>query len=153
MKTLILRHRRENLKKCSLRGLEDHPDLLFFTYPIDPLPDLNGYLLLQVGAPPFSEKDRGKGLLLIDGTWRLAQKMQKQVPPTIEARSLPAQFRTAYPRRQTECPDPEHGLASIEALFLAHLFMKKETKSLLAHYHWKEVFLQLNGLSEPHFAI
>ncbi|HSX10199.1 MAG TPA: hypothetical protein VLF94_00565, partial [Chlamydiales bacterium] len=99
--TAILRHRRENLRKCSLRGLEGRPDLIFFTYPVDPLPDLSSYLLLKVGAPPLTLADSSRGLLLIDGTWRLAQIMEKQLPWKLEARSLPGHYRTAYPRRQT----------------------------------------------------
>ena len=145
--TVILRHRRENLKKCSLRGLETRSDLLFYTYPVDPIPDLSGYLLLKVGARPLSEEDAERGLFLIDGTWRLALVMEKQLPWKLEARSLPPGFRTAYPRRQTECPDPEAGLASVEALYLAHLLAGKSTEGLLDHYHWKELFLSCNKLS------
>ena len=145
--TAILRHRRENLKKCSLRGLEERPDLLFFTYPVDTLPDLSGYLLLKVGAPPLEKSDAERGLFLIDGTWRLAQVMENQLPWKMEARSLPAGFKTAYPRRQTECPDPESGLASIEALYLAHLILGKPVDGLLDHYYWKHAFLDCNKLS------
>lgn len=146
MKTIIIRHARENLKKCSLRGLESRQDLLFFTYPKELPSDLTGYLVLKVGAKPFSLEDIDKPLLLIDGTWRLAQKMEKQLPSSLEARSLPSHFRTAYPRRQTDCPDPETGLASVEALFLSHLLSGKSTKGLLDHYHWKELFLSINGI-------
>lgn len=146
MITLILRHRRENLKKCSLRGLESRPDLHFFTYPRDPLPDLSRYLLLDVAAPPLTSADASRGLFLIDGTWRLAMQMKKQCPQ-LETRSLPTHFRTAYPRRQTECPDPETGLASVEALFLAHLILGRNTDGLLDHYHWRETFLKLNHLT------
>ena len=143
MKTLILRHRRENLKKCSLRGLENRSDISFFTYPKHPLPDLSNYLLLRVGAPELTREDADKGLLLIDGTWRLAAIMEKP-HLHLSARSLPSDFITAYPRRQTDCEDPNKGLASIEALFLAHLILGKSTEGLLDHYHWKEAFLQLN---------
>lgn len=149
MKTIILRHRRENLKKCSLTGLENHPDLQFFTYPIDRLPDCSHYLLLKVGAPPLTLEDRDRGLFLIDGTWRLAQIMEKQMPWKLEARSLPAGFKTAYPRRQTDCPDPESGLSSVEALFLAHFLLKRSTEKLLDHYHWKQIFLNCNDFSAP----
>ena len=112
MKTIILRHRRENLKKCSLRGLETHPELLFYTYPVDVLPDYSHFLLLNVGAPPLQKEDAERGLFLIDGTWRLAQVMEKQLPWKLEARSLPGDFRTAYPRRQTDCPDPTAALVN-----------------------------------------
>lgn len=146
MKTVILRHRRENLKKCSLRGLEHHPDLLFYTYPVDPLPDYSNYLLLKVGAPPLTAEDADRGLFLIDGTWRLAQVMEKQLPWKLEARSLPGDYRTAYPRRQTDCPNPEAGLSSIEALFIAHLILGRSTEKLLDAYHWKEQFLKNHDL-------
>jgi pre-rRNA-processing protein TSR3 len=146
MATVILRHRRENLKKCSLRGLEQRPGFVFYTYPVDPLPDLSSLILLKVGAPPLTYADRDRGLFLIDATWRLAQTMEKQLPQNMEARSLPEGYRTAYPRRQTDCPDPEAGLASIEALYLAHCILGKSTEGLLDQYHWKELFLSLNNL-------
>jgi len=144
MKTIILRHRRENLKKCSLSGLEGREDLLFLTYPIHALPDLSSYLVLKVGAPPLSAEDGTKGLLLLDGTWNLAAMMEKHVPEHVEARSLPSHFRTAYPRRQTGCPDPTTGLASVEALYIAHFILGRNLKGLLDHYHWREAFMQLN---------
>lgn len=146
MTTAIIRHRRENLKKCSLSGLEEHEGLVFYTYPVDPLPSFAGYLLLKVGAPPLTEADVGRNLLLIDGTWRLAQVIEKQLP-LLEARSLPGNFRTAYPRKQTHCPDPHAGLSSVEALFLAHKLLHRPHSDLLDRYFWKNQFLGLNELS------
>ncbi len=142
--TVILRHRRENLKKCSLRGLENRPEFAFYTYPVDPLPDLTGYLLLKVGAPPLTEKDVDRGLFLIDGTWRLAQLMEKQMTQKLEARSLPQGYKTAYPRKQTDCPDPESGLSSLEAIYIAHLILGRAEERLLDGYYWKEQFLRNN---------
>ena len=144
MTIIILRHRRENLKKCSLTGLEGREGLAFFTYPEDTLPDLTGALLLKVGAPPLSIEDKDRPLLLIDGTWRLAAVMEKQLPMKLEERSLPPGWKTAYPRRQTDCPDPEAGLSSLEALYIACLILKRPTEGLLDHYHWKDLFLQIN---------
>lgn len=143
--TLIYRHRRENLSKCSLTPLMGRPDFCFLTYPVDPLPDLTGYLALQVGAPPLTREDAQFGLFVIDATWRLAAVMQKSCPP-IETRSLPSSFCTAYPRRQTGCPDPATGLASIEAIYLAHLILGRPLDGLLEHYYWKEPFLRQNNL-------
>lgn len=140
MKTVIIRHRRENLKKCSLRGLEKRDDLAFYTYPIHTLPDLTGFILLKVGAPPLTKEDADKGLLLIDGTWRLAEVMTKQLPWKLEARSLPAHFKTAYPRE----PNPEQGLASVEALYIAHHLLGWSTEGLLDGYYWKNAFLEMN---------
>ena len=148
--TIILRHRRENLKKCSLRGLESRSDCLFFTYPkeILTLPDLSNYCLLTLDAPPLSPADKNKGIFLIDGTWRYAQLMEKQLPEPrlFQRRSLPSGFQTAYPRRQGDCPEPTRGLASVEALFLAYMLLERPTTDLLDHYLWKEAFLKRNSL-------
>ncbi len=146
MKTIILRHRRENLKKCSLSGLEKRSDLVFYTYPVDVLPDCSHCLLLKVGAPPLTIEDAARTLFLIDGTWRLAQVMEKQLPWKMEARSLPPGFRTAYPRRQTDCPDPASGLSSLEALYIAQQILGRSTEGLLDRYHWRELFLEQVGL-------
>lgn len=141
MPTIILRHRRENLKKCSLRGLESRGDMQFFTYPQDSLPDLSHHLMLDLNAPPLSPADNHLGLFLLDATWRYAEVMARQITlPTIR-RSIPSHFRTAYPRRQDDCSDPERGLASVEALYIAYSLLGHDTSGLLDHYHWKDQFL------------
>lgn len=146
--TLIVRHRKENLKKCSLRGLEEREDCIFLPYPCERLPNLESYLVLDVEGEEISEADMGLGLLLIDATWRYAADMMRKLslPPTIARRSLPKHFRTAYPRYQTACALPDQGLASIEALYLAYRLMGRPTDGLLDNYHWKEEFLSKNQL-------
>jgi pre-rRNA-processing protein TSR3 len=139
--TLILRHRRENLKKCSLRGLEGREDLRFFTYPREALPPLTGYVVLSLGAPELSQADCDQGIVLIDGTWRHARTMRGTLPPGCVERSLPRHFVTAYPRRQHDCEDPSRGLASVEALYIAYTLLGRKVEGLLDHYHWKEPFL------------
>jgi len=138
--TIILRHRRENLKKCSLRGLESRNDMVFLTYPTSALPDLKGYCVLSLNAPELTLEDAHLGLFLIDGTWRYAEKMAKSLTRPFTCRSLPAHVRTAYPRRQLDCPDPERGLASVEALYLAYTILGRNTEGILDHYHWKNQF-------------
>lgn len=153
--TYILRHRRENLKKCSLRGLEGRIDMVFGRYPTAVLPPLNHYVLLALNAPELTEKEAGRGLLLLDATWRYAAKMQqfaiqelaKSATPFI-MRSLPSCWRTAYPRQQEDCPDPELGLASIEALYVAYRILGRPTEGLLDGYHWKELFFERNKILE-----
>lgn len=142
--TILFRHRRENKHKCSLRGLETHPSLRFFIYPRDPWPDLSSYILLSMNAPLLSQEDAHHGLLLLDGTWRRAASMEENCP-AIERRSLPSDLRTAYPRRQTDCPDPELGLATVEALYIAHCLLHRSLEGLLDHYYWKDEFLRLNA--------
>jgi len=148
--TYIIRHRRENLKKCSLRGLEPRADFRFFTYPTSFLPDLSSYILLAIDGPPLSDADAHKGILLLDATWRYAAKMQQFVDnqAKVEKRSIPRGFRTAYPRRQDDCPDPEEGLASIEALYIAFSILGRNTTGLLDNYHWKDEFLLKIGFNK-----
>ena len=136
VQTIIVRHRRENRKKCSLRGLEKRPDLTFFTYPRCTLPDLSSYLLLTTDAPPL-QPDETKGLMLLDGSWKMAARMERNLPLPTVRRSLP-RVQTAYPRRQEE----PYGLATVEALFLAYLILGRPVDGLLDHYHWKELFYQ-----------
>jgi pre-rRNA-processing protein TSR3 len=142
--TLILRHKRENLKKCSLSGLENRSDCLFLTYPLPKLPNIDQYCVLTFDAPQLSLDDANRGLFIIDGTWRYAQIMTKIIPPQGNHvyRSLPSHLKTAYPRRQPDCPNPERGLASIEALYAAYTLLGRPTKGLLDRYHWKEDFLR-----------
>lgn len=145
--TIILRHRKENLKKCSLRGLESRTDLNFLTYPKDPLPDLSQYIMLDFDGPPLTPDDAHLGLFLIDATWRLSEKMARvhaeHLPPI--RRSLPKTLLTAYPRRQDDCADPARGLATVEALYAAHHILKRpQTETLLDGYHWAEQFLAQN---------
>ncbi|KAG6559221.1 hypothetical protein RHABOEDO_000591 [Candidatus Rhabdochlamydia oedothoracis] len=150
--TIILRHRKENLKKCSLRGIETREDCKFFTYPVQSLPDLSSYVLLTLDAPYLSLKDANYGLFLIDATWRYAQTIFKNLPQPHRfiSRSLPSHFQTAYPRKQDDCLDPQRGLASIEALFLAYYILRRDPKGILDFYHWKNLFIEKNqvyGLS------
>jgi len=145
--TFILRHRKENLKKCSLRGLEKRQDFVFIDYPIEPLPPLKDYILLTIDAPPLEPQQTHHGLLLLDGTWRYAEAMEKwvlqQKLPLIH-RSIPSEFRTAYPRCQTACAFPDQGLASIEALYVAYMIMNRDVSELLENYYWKNEFLIRN---------
>lgn len=145
--TVILRHKKENLKKCSLRGLEKSEEFQFFTYPQKTLPNLNNYLILDIEATQeLSLEDAHLGLVLIDGTWKYAEKMIADLPNPLIKRSLPKGFLTAYPRKQTLCPFPTEGLASIEALYIAYKLLGRKVDGLLDDYYWKEPFLTKNEL-------
>ena len=148
--TIILRHRKENLKKCSLRGLEKRNDLSFYTYPTSMDLNLEGYVMLYLdpNSPKvLSQEDKNYGLFLLDSTWNYEKKMHDQIlknHPKIIYRSLPDHFVTAYPRIQTGCVDPEKGLATVEALYIAYKILDKNTEGLLDHYYFKEAFLEKN---------
>ena len=144
--TVIVRHPHENPRKCSVLPLRGRPDLLFLTYPVAHPPDLAGYVRLAAEGPELGPADAGHGLLLLDGSWRWAGEMTRaflDVPP----RSLHG-YRTAYPRVSKLGTDPDNGLASVEALFLAHHLLGRPTAGLLDAYRWKDDFLRLNGLAD-----
>ena len=142
--TVIVRHPKENPRKCSVLPLRGRPDLLFFHHPLTRRPPLEGYVRLSAEGPPLTEADAGAGLLLLDGSWRWAASMTRDfldVPP----RSLHG-YRTAYPRASKLGTDPGNGLASVEALFVAYHVLGRPTAGLLDHYRWAEEFLRANGL-------
>lgn len=147
--TIIIRHPRENPKKCSVLPLKGREDLHLISYPVmEPL-NLEGYIRLAAEGPELSPADRECGILLLDGSWRSARKMiaaYEHVPP----RSLHG-WRTAYPRVSKLGSDPDNGLASIEALYIAYHLLGRSTDGLLDHYHWAAQFRTLNAerLSEP----
>ncbi len=145
--TVVIRHRKENLKKCTLRGLEKRSDFRFFSYPSKrPFPLLEDYVLLTLDAPELTELNQDQGLIILDGTWRYVQAMQQAIsfPITMMRLSLPKSVVTAYPRRQDDCPDPERGLSSIEAIVAAYSILGRKTKGLLDSYHWQDLFLEKN---------
>jgi pre-rRNA-processing protein TSR3 len=151
---VIVRHRKERLTKCSLRGLESLAALRFFRYPdrMPPLELLHGAVMLDLEADvELSALDHGRTVLLVDATWRLAPKVVqalRQEGAQLLPRRLPPKLVTAYPRRQTACPEPERGLASVEALYAAVRMtghaIGHELPGLLANYHWRSSFLALN---------
>lgn len=143
--TVVWRHKKENLKKCSLRGLESREDFKFYTYP-GSLPDITGYIVLDLEAPPLTIADADKGLLIVDATWRYAGKMMNVINSMegLIHRSIPGHYKTAYPRYQNDCPDPDRGLASLEAIYVAYKMLGRDTSGLLDDYYWKEQFFQIN---------
>lgn len=122
----------------------------FYKYPNTHLPEKEGYILLSLDGPELSLEDKDKGIYLIDGTWKLAAKMDSTLPFSPERRSLPKHFRTTYPRRQTGCPNEETGLASIEALYIVYKILNRDTAGLLDHYHFKDKFLEINSFTEKY---
>jgi pre-rRNA-processing protein TSR3 len=140
--TIIVRHSRENPQKCSIVPLRNHPGIVILGYPVKRKPDLTGYVRLAAEGPRLSSADRSAGLLLLDGSWRWAATMTHDfevVPP----RSLSG-YVTAYPRVSKLGTDPDNGLASVEALFIAYHVLGRPTDGLLDHYRWREDFLRLN---------
>jgi pre-rRNA-processing protein TSR3 len=145
--TIILRSPRENPRKCSVLPLKGRSDFLFFRYPVKEVPALTNYIRLAAEGDELSARDRDKGIFLIDASWRWAGAIGRDFLH-VPARALHG-YKTAYPRVSKQGTDPEHGLASIEALFLAYHILGRPTTGLLDHYRWAREFLELNRLSPP----
>jgi pre-rRNA-processing protein TSR3 len=145
--TVIVRHPNENPKKCSVLPLAGRPDIVFLTHPVKERPPLEGYIRLAAEGPELTPADSAHGILLLDASWRRSEALNRDfadVPP----RSLHG-YHTAYPRVSKHGTDPDNGLASIEALFMAYLILGRPTDGLLNHYRWAQDFLQRNGLVTP----
>jgi pre-rRNA-processing protein TSR3 len=142
--TVIVRHSRENPRKCSVVPLRGRPDLMFLPYPVRYRPPLDGYLRLAADGPPLTDADAACGLLLLDGSWRWAAAMTRDFAD-VTPRSLHG-WRTAYPRTSKLGTDPDNGLASVEALYVAYHILGRPIAGLLDHYRWAAEFLSINGL-------
>jgi pre-rRNA-processing protein TSR3 len=140
--TIIVVHPREKRSKCTVEPLRPRDDFVFWTFPKQGDEPLDGYVRLGIGGEELSEADANSGLLVLDGTWKLAEKMEpffRDVP----VRSLPP-WQTAYPRVSKLYEDPAAGLATIEAVYAAHSILGRETSDLLDSYYWADRFVELN---------
>lgn len=141
VETVVIRHARERLSKCSLHPIEGHAGLRFFKAKGTFSFEASGYTILAVDAPVLSPADAVRPLLLLDSTWKLLPTLEARLQGEGVRRSLPS-VQTAYPRVNKQGLDPLAGLASVEALYLAQRVLGHDEPSLLAHYHWREAFLE-----------
>ena len=89
---------------------------------------------MAADGPPLTAADAASGLLLLDGSWRWAASMTRDFAD-VTPRSLHG-WRTAYPRSSKLGTDPDNGLASVEALYVAYHILGRPTAGLLDHYRW-----------------
>ncbi|MEZ6017215.1 MAG: DUF367 domain-containing protein [Planctomycetota bacterium] len=145
---LILRDPRESIKKCSLTPLRGLPGITFVDYSPERRIDAGGRVLLHTEGELLGPEDAGRGLFLIDCSWRRVASLERVVDGTPVRRRLPT-LRTAYPRKSTTFEDPSEGLASIEAIYAALALMGRRRPDLLAAYRWADEFLRLNPNLAP----
>lgn len=139
--TTVIRHAKERIAKCSLRFLHERPEMTFLRAKPGFSFDATGFTLLAVDAPPLSVADAQRPLLLLDSTWRWLPQLLACVRGAPVPRSIPGGVHTAYPRVSKVFDDPQAGLASIEALYLARRLLGDDDVALLDGYHWKDQFL------------
>ena len=124
-----------------MEPLRNRPDLVFYKARPGFKFDATDYILLTLGSPPLSLEDVGKPLVLLDCTWRLLPQLEACLEGTPVRRSMPVDVCTAYPRVSKNFNDPNGGLASVEALYLAKRILGENDLSLLHEYIWKDQFL------------
>jgi len=141
--TIIVVHPKERRSKCTVEPLRGQNGFSFWKFPNQGTESLDGYIQLGIDGPELSEADQDLGLLVLDGTWRYAGQMAEQYTD-LPVRSL-SSWKTAYPRHSKLFDDPSSGLATIEAIYIAHHILKRDTSSLLDSYYWRDDFLKANG--------
>lgn len=137
----VLRHPKENRRKCSLEPLVGDPRFEFVRWHPSSAHDATGYTLLEIDAPVLTGADAGRPLLILDSTWRYLPKMRQALRGLFAPRSLPAALATAYPRVARLSRNPDAGLASIEAVYAALRILGQRDDTLLDSYRWKDDFL------------
>ena len=148
MDILIVHDLREPAAKCSVTPLRGLPGVRFAPIFGGRRVDAGQKIWLDPEGEELTRADRGPGLLLIDCVWHRVPKLAKFVSGDLIRRRLPP-LLTAYPRRSKLGRDPEHGLASVEALYAALAILGTPAPELLAHYRWAGEFLAANpGLVE-----
>ena len=139
--TIIVVHPRERRAKCTVQCLRKKLGFVFFKHPRFP-PQLPGYVRLGLGGPILTMADAERGLLVLDGTWRWVEPMER-LAASLPVRSLPP-LTTAYPRSSKVSDNPDGGLATIEAIYAAYRLLGRDTTSLLDHYRWGSQFVEQN---------
>lgn len=137
----IVVHYKERRSKCTLEPLRGRADLRFVDFVPEGRVEADRHVVLAVDAPVITTADAGRPLLLLDATWRLLPAMQRGLEGDHVSRSLPPDLATAYPRRSKLEPDPDAGLASVEALYAALALQGWRDDALLDHYRWRDAFL------------
>ena len=143
MDILIVHDPREPANKCSITPLRGMAGVRFVPMRGNKRVDAGSRIWLHPDGEELGPADRGLGLLLIDCTWRRLATLSKRVDGELLPRRLP-KLVTAYPRRSKVIPDPEQGLASVEALYAAVALLEGPRPELLAHYRWAADFLAAN---------
>ncbi len=143
MDILVVHDLREPAAKCSVTPLRGMPGVQFVPIFGGRRVDAGRRIWLHPDGDELTPADRGLGLLLIDCVWHRVPKLAKFVDGDLVRRRLPP-LVTAYPRRSKLARDPEHGLASVEALYAALAILGSPRPELLARYHWAGEFLAAN---------
>ncbi len=163
MKFEILVDKTESVSKCTILPLEYRADFEIIRFsrnrPIAPLKGdfllhPEGLLLDKIQDELRSRPTPVEKVSLIDCNWRrlsgILDLLEKPWPTLVR---IPDGFTTAYPRRNKQGLDPENGLATIEALFIAAAFFGHWDETLLKEYYFASRFLEINHATFTKFGL
>jgi pre-rRNA-processing protein TSR3 len=144
----VLMDHRENPAKCTIHPLKGRKDFNVRYFKGEgKIPAFESDLLLHVAGECLStwKPEAPKSIAVIDCNWKkVAGALTRVSLPLPKLVKIPEGFVTAYPRRNKEGKDPEAGLATIEALFIAAAFLGVWDETLLENYHFSAQFLEKN---------
>jgi ribosome biogenesis protein Tsr3 len=154
----ILIDHSERANKCTILPLGYREDFCLARVPqhkiptINPvIPKLKSVLLLHpdgIDITTLSNKPLSthSSIAAIDCVWRrldpIMSYIEKPLPQLVR---IPEGFVTAYPRKTKFDFDPDSGLATIEALFIAAALLGHWDTTLLHEYFFGAEFLRLNS--------
>ncbi len=102
----------------------------------------------------FVQKTPVEGFAVIDCIWRRLNPILDRIEmPLPKFWSIPPGFITAYPRRSKDASDPDAGLATIEAIFIAAALLGNWDLSLLERYPFASRFIELNQFKFREFGV
>lgn len=141
----------ETPNKCTIAPLAHRPDFHIFrvskSLALGPFSSTvllhpEGICMTQVG----SSLGTVTGIASIDCIWRrlpgLLNRLSGEIPTKVR---IPDGFVTAYPRKSSYDTDPDCGLATIEALFIASSLFGNWDVTLLSSYYFGRKFVELNA--------
>lgn len=143
----------ETANKCTIAPLADRLDFKILRVKGEgPIGPLNAPLLLHHEGQCLSEL-RGRlgcvsAVASIDCVWRRLALIQARLVWTVGQPFLariPAGFKTVYPRVSAKNTDPDGGLATIEAIFVAAALLGNWDLSLLSRYYFGRAFIEKNA--------
>ncbi len=153
----ILMDKKENPRKCTILPLKHRQDFQIRYFRGDaPIAPFQATVLLHIDGENLANlrKEKICSLALIDCNWKKVEPTMKRIPqPLPRLVSIPEGFVTAYPRKNKEGKDPDGGLATIEALFIAASFLGVWDESLFDEYHFKEEFLRINDTAWKKYSL
>ncbi len=141
----------ETANKCTIAPLAGRPD--FRLIPVKgagALGPLQSSILLHHEGRCLIELRESlgevSGIACIDCVWRRLDPLIRRVEGKLPVLTrIPDGFATAYPRKSVLDTDPDGGLATIEAIFVAAAILGNWDTSLLSNYYFGRRFVELNA--------